>query len=83
MIRVSGKTLTSNQYYGGMNRRHDRRARRLRRAGWVYVCIPVGDYGFTKATTAGWMRPRDPRTFTPVIAVMNEPNDAFWSRLRR
>ena len=31
--------LTSNQYYGGLNRRFDRRAKQLRRFGFKYVRV--------------------------------------------
>lgn len=31
--------LTSNQYYGGLNNRFDKRANKLRRAGWTYTRI--------------------------------------------
>lgn len=31
--------LTSNQHYGGLNRRFDKRARLLKRFGWTYECV--------------------------------------------
>jgi len=37
--------MTNNQYYGGLNRRFEKRARLLRKLGWVYtICelYPVG-----------------------------------------
>jgi hypothetical protein len=33
--------LTSNQYYGGLNRRFEARQRRLRKMGFLYVCNEI------------------------------------------
>ena len=39
---IQGKTLTSNQYYGGLNRRFDKRASLLRKLGYKYVATQFG-----------------------------------------
>ena len=37
------RDLTSNQFYGGINRRFDNRAIRLFRCGFAYEIIELGD----------------------------------------
>jgi hypothetical protein len=39
---VNGKTVTSNQYYGGLNRRFDRRVRLLSKLGYKYTRTQFG-----------------------------------------
>ena len=39
MVKAS---LSSNQWFGGLNRRFDRRARLLRRLGYRYATTPLG-----------------------------------------
>src|SRR5689334_15256762 len=41
-------TLTSNQYYGGLNARFEKRAVQLRRNGFAYVTLTDGVVGFTR-----------------------------------
>ena len=47
--RKSVSDLTSNQYYGGLNRRFERRAAVLRRFGFKYRCVAEGVAVFDRA----------------------------------
>lgn len=66
--------LTSNEYYGGLNRRYDRRAALLRKLGFTYVTNEWGAF-FTR---------RGLGKFTPIPAgvVGHADYRAFIDRLR-
>ena len=71
---VRGKEVTSNQYYGGLNRRFDRRFRLLRRLGYKYT-----------GTVYGGMFVKDSYfkvTSIPASVVMIATNRDFLATLR-
>lgn len=71
---MSGFGLSSNQFYGGLNRRFDRRARRLRSLGYQYTQTPFG---------AVFIRSRFGRLDSiPAGVVMNADNRAFVDSIR-
>jgi hypothetical protein len=45
-------TITNNQYYGGLNRRFDRRAELLQRLGWKYVICNCDEFPERSSRTA-------------------------------
>lgn len=74
--------LTSNQFYGGLNRRFERRRRLLSRVGWIYK--RVDELGI--AVFVPTKDPRRPQAL-PAAFVLTAPNrlfaDALAQRLQR
>ena len=68
--------LTSNQYYGGLNRRFDRRAALLIRLRFKYV---AGEHG------AAFVRPRvcRPANSIPAAMLAHADNRAWFDLLAR
>lgn len=70
--------MTSNEYYGAMNRRFDRRAALLRRFGWKYTCVSMPRYeGERKPETIGVFRHLHRRGAIPAAQVLTCYNDSF------
>ena len=71
---MSGFRFTSNQFYGGLNRRFDRRARLLHRLGYRYMGTPFG---------AVFVRGAAFRVESiPAGVVMHADNRAFLDSIR-
>lgn len=67
--------ISSNQWYGGLNRRFDRRARLLRRLGYRYAASPFG---------AVFVRGRGSRLESILaVVVMSAHNRDFVDSVRR
>jgi hypothetical protein len=71
---MSGFRLSSNQFYGGLNRRFDSRARRLASLGYRYTCSPFGAV-FVRGSL--WRLES-----IPAGLVMHADNRAFIDALR-
>lgn len=69
-------TLTSNEYYGGLNRRFDRRARLLRRLGFAYKRIE-------EANIAVFARGRINRPESIPAAVLHHADNLAWINVLR
>ena len=68
--------LTSNQYYGGLNRRFDKRCRRLKQMGFKYVRTEFGAI-FQKIWYGS-------KTYNiPADLVMNAHNRVFIDEIKR
>jgi hypothetical protein len=65
----------SNLYYAGLNRRFDKRAKRLRRCGWTYEHTEFG----------GMWTKRRPMRVKAIAAslVMHADNYVFWDAILR
>lgn len=66
--------LTSNQYYRGLNRRFDRRAKRLRQLGFVYRDGGMGFAVFSR------MKGANPKfhTHIPACLLSSADNRRFY-----
>ena len=69
--------ITSNQYYGGLNRRFDRRAQLLRKLGYKYTGTVYGAM-FIKQQSKHWQT-----TSIPASVVMVAINRDFHQTLRQ
>lgn len=74
---VHGKRITSNEYYGALNRRFDRRASLLRRLGYKYTATVYGGM-FVKQQAKHWQT-----TSIPASIVMVSHNRDFIQTLRQ
>ncbi len=72
--------LTEQQYYGGLNRRFERRAALLRKMGFRYIWTEVAP----KVTTGGFSRSQFGRVqYIPAALVAHAGARAFHAELAR
>lgn len=71
--------LTSNQYYGGMNRRFDKRTARLSKLGFKYVANDFGAF-FVKEVPF-WVNKGKPIVIS-VAAIHGYDNRMWFETLR-
>lgn len=69
------RELTSNEYYRGLRKRFERRAKRLRRLGFKYHSIAEGVGGFT--------RTRFGKTANIPAAVLHHADNRAWYDILR
>ena len=71
--------LTSNQYYGGINRRFERRAALLKRFGFTFKALDVGGEGGRKTATVGvWLRARFGSIYVLPSSVLSLADNRVW-----
>ena len=74
------KTLTSNQHYGGLNRRFDKRAKRLARMGYTYERTDELGQAFFIPPVLNWRRRYT--TAIPACFVHAADNRTFWEMVK-
>jgi len=71
--------LTSNQYYGGLNRRFETRQRRLRKMGFLYVCSEIKGAPANFVKYGQWSVTRRQISAQTVLVAENR---VFWDLVR-
>jgi hypothetical protein len=69
--------ITSNQHYGALNKRFDRRAILLRKLGWKYTELVPGVAGFVRSD---WIRIGRTQAI-PASLVQCADNRTWWDEL--
>jgi hypothetical protein len=78
------KSLTSNQLYGGLNRRFEKRAALLRKAGFRYCIIVPGVAGFVhkNAMSREHFPTKWGKSVIPAATVHHAKTECFWDAVK-